>query len=142
MVASSRDRPSSTLTRRCNFSACALRRASSLCALCRWALRGRFAQARAASAARDTSPPAAGWTSYPTLASTIMPPGEGFQSPAAPNSGHGQILWLLSLIFVGVSSMMGSINYLTTIINLRAPGMTLFRMPMTIWAIFSTMRRM
>jgi cytochrome c oxidase subunit I len=82
--------------------------------------------------------PAAGWTSYPTLASTIMPPGEGFQSPAAPNSGHGQIFWLLSLTFVGVSSMMGSVNYITTIINMRAPGMTLYRMPMTIWAMFIT----
>jgi len=82
--------------------------------------------------------PAAGWTSYPTLASSIMPPGEGYQSPAAPNSGHGQILWLLALTFVGVSSMMGSVNYITTIINLRAPGMTLYRMPMTIWAMFIT----
>ena len=34
--------------------------------------------------------------------------------------------------------MMGSVNYITTIINLRAPGMTLFRMPMTIWAMFIT----
>jgi len=82
--------------------------------------------------------PAAGWTSYPTLASATMPPGEGFQSPSAPNSGHGQIFWLLSLTFVGVSSMMGSVNYITTIINMRAPGMTLYRMPMTIWAMFIT----
>ena len=82
--------------------------------------------------------PAAGWTSYPTLASSGMPSGEGLQSPAAPNSGHGQIFWLLSLIFVGISSMMGSINYITTIINLRAPGMTLYRMPMTTWAMFIT----
>ena len=42
------------------------------------------------------------------------------------------------LIFVGISSMMGSVNYITTIINMRAPGMTLFRMPMTIWAMFIT----
>ncbi len=82
--------------------------------------------------------PGAGWTSYPTLASASMPAGQGFQSPAAPNSGHGQIYWLLALIFVGVSSMMGSVNYITTIINLRAPGMTLYRMPMTIWAMFIT----
>jgi cytochrome c oxidase subunit 1 len=71
----------------------------------------------------------AGWTSYPTLASVWL---------AAPNSGLGQVLWLVSLLFVGVSSMMGSVNYLTTIINLRTPGMTLFRMPMTIWAMFIT----
>jgi cytochrome c oxidase subunit 1 len=82
--------------------------------------------------------PAAGWTSYPLLATTQMPAGEGLQSPAAPNSGHGQIWWLLALVFVGISSMMGSINYMTTIINCRAPGMTLFRMPMTIWAMFIT----
>ena len=43
-----------------------------------------------------------------------------------------------SLLFVGISSMMGSVNYITTIINMRAPGMTLFRMPMTIWAMFIT----
>jgi cytochrome c oxidase subunit I len=82
--------------------------------------------------------PAAGWTSYPTLASVTMPAEQGFQSPAAPNSGHGQIFWLLSLTFVGVSSMMGSVNYITTIINMRAPGMTLYRMPLTIWAMFIT----
>jgi cytochrome c oxidase subunit I len=86
----------------------------------------------------DGGAPAAGWTSYPTLASIIMPAGEGFQSPAAPNSGHGQICWLLALVFVGISSMMGSVNYITTIINMRAPGMTLFRMPMTTWALFIT----
>src|SRR5690242_2445420 len=67
--------------------------------------------------------PAAGWTSYPTLASAPMAPGEGLNSPAAPNSGHGQLFWLMALICVGVSSMMGSINYITTIINMRAPGM-------------------
>ena len=43
-----------------------------------------------------------------------------------------------AVTFVGVSSMMGSINYMTTIINMRAPGMTLFRMPLTIWAMFIT----
>ena len=50
----------------------------------------------------------------------------------------GQIFWLSALLFVGISSMMGSVNYITTIINMRAPGMTLFRMPMTIWAMFIT----
>ncbi len=82
--------------------------------------------------------PAAGWTSYPTLASAGMPAGEGLQSPAAPNSGHGQIFWLLALTCVGISSMMGSVNYITTIINMRAPGMTFYRKPMTIWAMFIT----
>jgi cytochrome c oxidase subunit I len=82
--------------------------------------------------------PAAGWTSYPTLSSATMPEGQGFQSPGSANGGQGQILWLLALVFVGISSMMGSVNYITTIINLRAPGMTLFRMPMTVWALFIT----
>jgi cytochrome c oxidase subunit 1 len=77
----------------------------------------------------DGGAAAAGWTSYPTLASN---------AEAAPNSGLGQIMWLAGLLFVGVSSMMGSVNYLTTIINMRAPGMTLFRMPMTTWAMFIT----
>ncbi len=73
--------------------------------------------------------PAAGWTSYPLLAVLFQ---------AAPGSGWAQNFWLLGVTFIGFSSMMGSINYLTTIINMRAPGMTLFRMPMTIWAMFIT----
>ena len=66
---------------------------------------------------------AAGWTAYPVLSAVI---------------GHAQTWWLLGLTLVGISSMMGSVNYLTTIINMRAPGMTLFRMPLTIWAMFIT----
>ncbi len=81
---------------------------------------------------------ASGWTSYATLASATSAAGQGFNSPASAHSGVGQICWLVALIFVGVSSMMGSVNYITTIINLRAPGMTLLRMPMTIWAMFIT----
>ena len=72
---------------------------------------------------------AAGWTSYPPLSSVLQ---------AAPGSLNGQTLWLLGLTFVGVSSMMGSVNYMTTIIQMRAPGMTMFRLPMTIWAMFIT----
>src|SRR5207244_648271 len=86
----------------------------------------------------DGGAPAAGWTSYPTLANVTMPAGDGFEAPSAPNSGHGQICWLVALIFVGISSMMGSVNYITTIINMRAPGMTLYRMPLTTWAMFIT----
>ena len=73
--------------------------------------------------------PAAGWTSYPLLSAL---------SESAPGSGPAQTLWLMGVTFVGVSSMMGSVNYMTTIINMRAPGMTLFRMPMTIWGMFIT----
>ncbi|TWT57317.1 Alternative cytochrome c oxidase subunit 1 [Thalassoglobus neptunius] len=73
--------------------------------------------------------PAAGWTSYPAL--SAIP-------EAAPGSGWAQFWWLLGVTLVGVSSMMGSVNYMTTIINMRAPGLTLFRMPMTIWGMFIT----
>ncbi len=65
----------------------------------------------------------AGWTSYPPLSLTDL---------------NGQTLWLMGITFVGVSSMMGSINYMTTIIQMRAPCMTMFRLPMTIWAMFIT----
>jgi cytochrome c oxidase subunit 1 len=86
----------------------------------------------------DGGAPANGWTSYPLIASLTMPAGSGFQSPAGAGSGHGQICWLVALTFVGISSMMGSVNYMTTIINLRAPGMTFYRMPLTIWGLFIT----
>ncbi|MFM9965028.1 MAG: cbb3-type cytochrome c oxidase subunit I [Planctomycetaceae bacterium] len=72
---------------------------------------------------------AAGWTAYPLLADLRA---------AAPSSGSAQTFWLMGVTFVGVSSMMGSVNYMTTIINMRAPGMTLFRMPLTIWAMLIT----
>src|SRR5206468_10340384 len=75
------------------------------------------------------SGPAAAWPSYPTLPSVDI---------TAPISHLGQIFWLLALMCVGLSSMMGSVNYITTIINLRAPGMTLFRMPLAIWSMFVT----
>jgi cytochrome c oxidase subunit 1 len=77
----------------------------------------------------DGGAAAAGWTSYPTLSVVRQ---------ASPGSGWGQTYWYISLLFVGVSSLMGSINYITTIINCRAPGMTLFRMPMAAWSLFIT----
>src|SRR5438132_5563300 len=86
----------------------------------------------------DGGAPANGWTSYPLISSLTMPTGESFQSPAGPGTGIGQICWLTALLFVGISSMMGSVNYATTIINLRAPGMTFNRMPLTVWALFIT----
>jgi cytochrome c oxidase subunit 1 len=79
-----------------------------------------------------------GWTSYPIISSVVMPAGQGVTSPANMGSGMGQVWWLIALMCVGISSMMGSINYITTVINLRAPGMTLFRMPLSIWAMFIT----
>ena len=59
-------------------------------------------------------------------------------SAAVAHDAAAQMLWLIGLTCVGVSSMMGSVNYLTTIIQMRAPGMTMFRLPMTIWAMFIT----
>ncbi|NQV23285.1 MAG: cbb3-type cytochrome c oxidase subunit I, partial [Rhodopirellula sp.] len=73
--------------------------------------------------------PGLGWTSYPVLAAIL---------DSAPGAGDAQTWWLFGLTLVGVSSMMGSVNYMTTIINMRAPGMTLFRMPLTIWSMFIT----
>jgi cytochrome c oxidase subunit 1 len=69
----------------------------------------------------------AGWTSYPPLSDVVT-----------PTAGPGQTLWCIGVILVGTSSIMGSMNYITTIVNLRAPGMSLFRMPLTTWAAFIT----
>ena len=71
----------------------------------------------------------AGWTSYPILSIARW---------STPGSLNGQTFWLMALLFAGVSSLMGSINYITTIVMLRAPGMRMFRMPMTVWAMFIT----
>lgn len=69
---------------------------------------------------------AGGWTSYPTLSTNLGQP------------GAGQTLWLLSLFLFGVSSTMGAVNYITTVITLRAPGMDYFKMPLTIWGLWLT----
>jgi hypothetical protein len=61
-----------------------------------------------------------------------------YNTPTSPHAGMGQVLWLTSLLFVGVWSMMDSVNYMTTIINMRAPGMTLLRKPTSIWSTFIT----
>ena len=73
-------------------------------------------------------PAAGGWTSYATLAAKGQYTGVEW----------GQHLWIISLLILGVSSLMGSINYITTIINMRAPGMSYFRMPLTVWSLFVT----
>ncbi|MGN6716725.1 MAG: cytochrome c oxidase subunit I, partial [Candidatus Binatia bacterium] len=73
-------------------------------------------------------PAAAGWTSYAPLSAR----------PQYTGVDWGQDLWILSLIILGASSLMGSINYITTIVNMRAPGMTYFRMPLTVWSLFIT----
>jgi len=68
----------------------------------------------------------AGWTGYPTLSTTV-----GTQ-------GAGETLWAVAVFLIGASSIMGGINYITTIIRLRAPGMTWSRLPLTIWGLFFT----
>jgi len=71
---------------------------------------------------------AAGWTSYTPLAAKAVYTGVEW----------GINLWVLSLFILAFSSLMGSINYITTVINMRAPGMTYFRMPLVIWSLFIT----
>ena len=69
---------------------------------------------------------AAGWTSYPTLSTLIGSP------------GTGQTLWTLAIFILGISSTMGAINYITTVVVLRAPGMNYFDMPLTVWGLWLT----
>jgi cytochrome c oxidase subunit 1 len=71
---------------------------------------------------------AGGWTAYAPLTAKAIYTGVDW----------GQNLWNISLIIIGFSSLMGAINYITTIINMRAPGMTWFRLPLVIWSLFIT----
>src|SRR4029078_11608031 len=52
--------------------------------------------------------------------------------------GPGQDLWIASIILIGTSSILGGINFLVTIFKMRAPGMTLFRMPIMVWTVLVT----
>ncbi|NOT29094.1 MAG: cytochrome c oxidase subunit I [Planctomycetes bacterium] len=70
---------------------------------------------------------AAGWTAYPPLSAL---------KEAVPGSGLGQTLWLLAMALFIASFTMGGLNYITTILNCRAKGMTLMRMPLTVWMFF------
>ncbi len=66
-----------------------------------------------------------GWVSYPPL--------------SGPNfSGTGEDLWLLAVALIGTSSILGAINFLVTIFKMRAPGMTMFRLPIMVWTILVT----
>lgn len=69
----------------------------------------------------------AGWTSYPPLSAFAQ---------AVPGSGLGQDMWILGLTLMVVSSAMGSLNFIVTIINMRSPGMSWFRLPLFIWSVF------
>ena len=66
---------------------------------------------------------AAGWTGYPPLSEQL---------------GTGQDLWIAGLIIVGTASILGGINFIVTILRMRAPGMTMMRMPVFTWSILAT----
>lgn len=72
-------------------------------------------------------PAQAGWWSYPPVS---------LQNPAG-NLVSGQFLWLLAVALSGVSSILGAVNIVTTIIRMRAPGMTFFKMPVFCWAVMA-----
>ncbi|MBT7481944.1 MAG: cytochrome c oxidase subunit I [Flavobacteriales bacterium] len=77
----------------------------------------------------ETGPASAGWTIYPPL--SALP-------EAISGSGLGQTLWLVAMALFVVSSLLGGLNYIVTIINLRTKGMSMKRLPLTMWAILIT----
>ena len=77
----------------------------------------------------STGPFAGGWTANPPLSALPQ---------ASAGSGAGMTMWTVSLVFFVVSVLLGGINYVTTVLNLRTKGMTMWRMPLTIWAFFIT----
>jgi cytochrome c oxidase subunit 1 len=74
-------------------------------------------------------PASGGWTIYPPL--SALP-------KAMPGSAEGMTLWLISMVCFVASSLMGGINYISTVLNMRTKGMDLWKMPLTIWALFLT----
>ncbi len=77
----------------------------------------------------EDGPASAGWTIYPPLSALPQ---------AIPGSGLGMTLWLVSMSLFVVSSLLGSLNYIVTVINLRTKGMTFTRLPLTVWAFLVT----
>ena len=77
----------------------------------------------------QTGPASGGWTIYPPLSAL----GE-----ASEGSKIGMDLWLVSMAMFIVSSLLGGLNYISTILNLRTKGMSMTRLPLTIWALFFT----
>ena len=76
-----------------------------------------------------TGPAAGGWTVYPPL-SALHEAGDG--------SKIGMDLWLISMALFIISSLLGGLNYITTILNMRTKGMSMTKMPLTMWAILFT----
>jgi len=70
----------------------------------------------------------AGWTSYAPLS----------EDRTLASVGSGQDLWIMGLTLIGTSSILGGINFLVTIFKMRAPGLTLFRMPILVWTVLVT----
>ena len=77
----------------------------------------------------QTGPAAGGWTTYPPLSAL---------KEASIGSGVGMDLWLASMVLFVVSQLLGGINYISTILNMRTKGMAMNRMPLTVWAFFFT----
>ena len=77
----------------------------------------------------ETGPANAGWTIYPPLSALPQ---------AISGSGLGMTLWLVSMAIFIASSLMGALNYIVTVLNLRTIGMKMTRLPLTIWAFFVT----
>ena len=77
----------------------------------------------------ETGPASGGWTIYPPLSALPQ---------AMPGSGTGMTLWLVSMTLFIAGSLLGSLNYIVTIINLRTKGMAMTRLPLTIWAFLVT----
>jgi cytochrome c oxidase subunit 1 len=77
----------------------------------------------------STGPASGGWVIYPPLSALPQ---------AMSGSGLGMTLWLVAMALFIISTLLGGINYVTTIINLRTYGMTFTRLPLTIWAFFLT----
>ena len=77
----------------------------------------------------ESGPASAGWTVYPPL--SALPQAIG-------GSGAGMTLWLVSMAIFIAASLLGSLNYIVTVINLRTKGMSMTRLPLTIWAFFIT----
>jgi cytochrome c oxidase subunit 1 len=77
----------------------------------------------------ETGPASGGWVIYPPLSALPQ---------AMSGSGLGMTMWLVSMALFIVSSLLGSINYITTVINLRTEGLSFNKLPLTIWAFFIT----
>ena len=74
--------------------------------------------------------PIGGWTGYAPLSAV--------GGAAGPGQGAGMNLWIISIAIFCVGSLLGALNFITTLLNMRTRGMTLMRMPLTCWAWFTT----